>query len=178
MFFVNSLENLTVGFDISTYTYITFSDSSTRSSMTFKLKHTSSTSNTQCHFYFNHLSSLWNSLLPMDLNSSVSTIKSPIIKFLCTQFNAHFDSNNSCTTISSIHAVNASLPLSSLNCPRLLVILFSCLQCIHSELHLHVVSVIFVYLCTAKFKLNQIKPNQIIRLFPFLKSKTISLYLG
>ena len=64
MLFVKGLENLIVGFDISSY--VTFSDSSTRFSMTFRLKHTSSISNTQWHFYSNRLLWFWNSLLPID----------------------------------------------------------------------------------------------------------------
>ena len=95
MFFINSLKNPAVSFDISSY--ITFSDSSTRSSTAFKLKHAKSTSNAHRHFYFNRLPRLWNSLPPIDLNLSSSTIKSHITKFFWSYFISHFDSNNSCT---------------------------------------------------------------------------------
>ena len=49
------------------------------------------------NFYFNRLPRLWNSLPPIDLTLSSSTIKSKIIKYFWHHFNSHFRSDNPCS---------------------------------------------------------------------------------
>ena len=95
MFFVNSLKSPTDSFDISSY--ISFSNSSTRSTMTCKLNHAVSQSVAHRHFYFNRLPRLWNSLPPIDLDASSYYIKSCIHKVFWSHFITHFDTHNPCT---------------------------------------------------------------------------------
>ena len=58
--------------------FISFCATSTRSSSFLKLRHSMTKTNTQGHFYFNHIPRLWNSLPSFDINLSVSTIKSKL----------------------------------------------------------------------------------------------------
>ena len=74
MFFIKSLKHPSVHFNIKDF--ISFSKSNTRSSTYNKLIHTKSPTKSSRHFYFNRLSRLWNSLPPIDLDISLSTIKS------------------------------------------------------------------------------------------------------
>ena len=91
-FFVNSLKNPDSYFNINDY--VTFSDSNTRSSSFNKLKHNESSSNSARHLFFNRLPHLWNSLAPVDLDSSTESIKSTINKHLWSHFDHHFSSSN------------------------------------------------------------------------------------
>lgn len=95
MYFINSLKNPTDSFDINSY--VSFSDTSTRSTMSCKLKHATSQSTAHRHFYFNRLPRLWNSLPPFDLNYSSRIIKSHLHEILWNHFLSNFDSQNSCT---------------------------------------------------------------------------------
>ena len=94
-FFINNLKHPDTHFNIKDF--VTFSDSSTRSSSSNKLNHTLSSSTSTSHYYFNRLPRLWNSLPPIDLDSSTNTIKSSIIKYLWSHFDSHFDPQNPCT---------------------------------------------------------------------------------
>ena len=154
MFFINSLKNPSLNFNISSY--VTFSDSSTRSSRSFKLKHARSSFNANRHFYFNHLPRLWNSLPPIDLNQSSSNIKALITKSVWSHFTTHFDSNNSCTYHFLCPCFNAQpLPLLPI-LPWLLAVLDSSPQCTHSSF-IPLLFLLYVYLCTVKIKSNLIK---------------------
>ena len=95
MFFVSCFKYPTRAFDICEY--ITFSNYSTRSSSGLKLKHSVSRTNPVRHFYFNRLPRLWNSLLVMDLNRSLSSIKKSLKQFFWHQFILNFSSDNPCT---------------------------------------------------------------------------------
>ena len=80
MFFVRCLKEPTNTFNISAH--VTFSSNSTRSSTYFKLKHSLCRTNSLQHFYFNRMSRLWNSLPPLNINQSISSIKRSICQFL------------------------------------------------------------------------------------------------
>ena len=97
MFFIKSLHHPTEHFNIKDY--FTFSDLNTRSSTTLKLKHAfaKSLSNSSRHFYFFRLPRLWNSLPPINLESSPASIRSSLNKFLWSHFDSHFDPSNYCT---------------------------------------------------------------------------------
>ena len=112
-FFINSLKHPDTHFNIKDF--VTFSDSCTRSSSFNKLKHTKSFSNSARHAYFNRLPRLWNSLPPIDLDSSTNCIKSLITDHFWSHFNSHFNPSNPCTyhfqcpctkCLSSFHATN------------------------------------------------------------------------
>ena len=95
MFFVNSVKYPSSNFNI--LDFVSFSSAPTRSSTFNKLCHTKSSTNMSSNFYFNRLPRLWNSLPPIDLTLSSSTIKSKITKFFWYHFNEHFRSDNPCT---------------------------------------------------------------------------------
>ena len=111
MFFIQSLKHCADHFNIKHF--VSFSESNTRSSTHNKLIHTKSPTNSSRHFYFNRLPRLWNSLPPIDLDSSLSSIKSTLIDYLWP----HFNSENPCTynfqclcskCLLSFHATNFS----------------------------------------------------------------------
>ena len=82
---------------ICIHSYITFPNSSTRSTTHLKLKHSLVKSNTIDHFYFNRLPRLWNSLPTFNLDLPISTIKKKLLRFFWDHFNTHFQCNNPCT---------------------------------------------------------------------------------
>ena len=94
MFLVNNLKNPSNSFDISNY--VSFSSTATRSG-SLKLTHSRSISNSQRHFYFNRLTSLWNSLPPIDLTLGAPTIKSKLKVYFWSVFLSRFDAYNTCT---------------------------------------------------------------------------------
>ena len=73
MFIINCLQNASISTSFCIHSYITFCNSSTRSTTHLKLKH-SSKSNTIGQFYFNRLSRLRNSLPTINLDLPISTI--------------------------------------------------------------------------------------------------------
>ena len=95
LFFVASIKNPTMSFDISEY--VTFCSGSTRSSVGFKLVHSFSRNNKIKHFYFHRLPRLWNSLPTININQSVRLIKRKLQSFLWNHFIDHFDPNNPCS---------------------------------------------------------------------------------
>ena len=95
MFFIKSLKFPTDHFNINNF--ISFSTSNTRSATHNKLNHTKSATNSHRHFYFNRLPRLWNSIPPIDLNSSIDSIKFALMKFLWDHFDSHFDAADPCT---------------------------------------------------------------------------------
>ena len=80
LFFIKSYKTPSDHFDINSY--VTFSHSTTRSSLTNKLLHLPSSSNLNRHFYFSRLPCLWNALPPIDLNFLLNRIKNQIFKYL------------------------------------------------------------------------------------------------
>ena len=95
MFFIQSLKHPADHFNIKHF--VSFSQSNTRSSTHNKLIHTKSPNISSRHFYFNRLPRLWNSLPPIDLDSSLNSIKSTLIVYFWSHFNTYFDSENPCT---------------------------------------------------------------------------------
>lgn len=116
MFLVKSIKDPASHFNINDY--ISFSNHNTRSSYHLKLMHTKLTNtatNSFRNFYFNRIPRIWNSLPPINIDSSISTIKSGITKFLWEHFDSNFDPSNTCTfhfvcpcskCISSLHTTN------------------------------------------------------------------------
>ena len=72
MFFIQSLKHPADHFNIKHF--VSFSQSKTRSSTHNKLIHIKSPNNSSRHFNFNRLPRLWNSLPPIDLDSSLNSI--------------------------------------------------------------------------------------------------------
>ena len=107
MFFIKSLKRPTNSFKITNY--VSFSSSSTRSSINCKLVHKRSRLNTNRHFYFNRLPRLWNTLPPINLSHSISTIKSMLLKHMWSHFLNHFNPDIPC----SFHCV---CPCNRCNC--------------------------------------------------------------
>ena len=95
LFFIKHIKYPTNNFNI--FDHITFSHGSTRSSSHSKLHHKYSTSNLLRNSYFCRLPKIWNSLPPIDLNQSFTTIRSFIIKTFWDHFIANFVSDNPCT---------------------------------------------------------------------------------
>ena len=98
MFFIRLLKLPPGNFDVGKYVKFCSSStrSSTRSATYHKLIHSKSKDNITRHQLFNRLPRLWNSLPPIDLSLSISTIKSHL-KTLWSYFEAHFDPANSCS---------------------------------------------------------------------------------
>ena len=90
--FINSIKNPTSSFNINSY--VSFSNSGTRSSG-LKLRHNTSFTNKQRHFYFNCICRLWNFLLIINMNSSTFTIKNQIKSFFWKHFTANFNPTDS-----------------------------------------------------------------------------------
>ena len=94
-FFIKAFQQPSSHFNINHY--ITFSHANTRSSSTNKLHHVHTNNNCFCNFYFNRLPRLWNSLPPIDLTKSLSSIKTTIYNYLWNHFKQNFLSTNPCT---------------------------------------------------------------------------------
>ena len=110
------------------------------------------------HFYFNHIARLWNTstLPPIDISSSLPSIRSTITNLLWSHFEPHFDSSShahftlnalapsACTLLLYIlQTLNTSQPAFSklLSCPQYKLygiillsapVLYLCLCCIVS----------------------------------------------
>ena len=91
LFFVNSLKNPTSSFNINFYVSISQSITRSRSA---KLNHNISFTNKECHFYFNRICLLWNSLPIIDTSLLVETIKRRIKHYLWNHFTVDFSSAN------------------------------------------------------------------------------------
>ena len=82
LFFVKCLKEPSAHFNI--FSFITFCSGQTRPALHFKLRHTRPISNNSIrHFYFNRLPHLWNSLPLLNLDHSLSTIRSKLYKLFC-----------------------------------------------------------------------------------------------
>ena len=98
MFFIKSVKYPDDHFNINDY--VTFSNLHTRSSTHLKLKHNilyRSSTNSFKHFYFNRISRLWNSLHPLNLDSSIHHLKLLITNHLWNHFELNFDASNTCS---------------------------------------------------------------------------------
>ena len=93
MFYVNSYKNRSPRFNISDY--VTPTTGYTRSSDNHSLNHTYS--RTRHFYYHNRLPRLWNSLPPIDMNLTSSTIKATLKNLLWQHFLCNFDSDAPCT---------------------------------------------------------------------------------
>ncbi len=88
-------KNRSPRFNISDY--VTPTTGYTRSSVNHSLNHTYSRTNNLRHFYYNRLPRLWNSLPPMDMNLTSSTIKATLKNLLWQHFLCNFESDAPCT---------------------------------------------------------------------------------
>ena len=95
LFFIKSLKNPTANFNITDF--VIFSCSSTRSSTHNKLQHVRQFNNRDRHFYFCRLPRLWNSLPPLNIESSVASLKRQLKSIFYNHFLENFDSSNPCT---------------------------------------------------------------------------------
>ena len=85
LFFIKSYKSPHPHFDINNYVSMKKS-ASTGSSLSGKLVHHISTTNSNRHFYFCRLPRLWNCLPSIDLNLPYATIKKQITQFLWHHF--------------------------------------------------------------------------------------------
>ena len=95
LFFIKSIKLPSDNFNI--LHFVSFSSSNTRSSSHNKLNHHYSRTNKIRNSYFVRLPRLWNSLPPVDLNQSFSSIKTYIYNYLWKHFEANFNQFNPCT---------------------------------------------------------------------------------
>ena len=95
LFFIKSINNPTPSFNITDF--LTFTSNKTRSSSNFKLQHIRSSNNLTRNFYFNRFPRLWNALPSIDINCSISIIKSTIKSFFWSHFLNNFDPDQPCT---------------------------------------------------------------------------------
>ena len=95
MFCIKCLKFPARHFDINQF--ITFSANSTRSGTHGRMTHSHSSSNISRHSYFLRLPRLWNSFPPVDINQSLSSIKSRLMNVLFHHFTSHFNPDCPCT---------------------------------------------------------------------------------
>ena len=96
LFFIHSINNPSKNFNI--LQYFEFIKGNTRCSSHSKLVHSSSSrTHSSSHFYFNRFPRLWNSLPPIDISLSATTLKNVITNFLWSKFLAKFDPSNPCS---------------------------------------------------------------------------------
>ena len=77
--------------------FVSFSNLSTCSGSACKLVYRCYSTNKFCHFYFNRVVRLWNSLPPIDISQSFSCIKSSLLNVSWEHFVCHFDSDDPCS---------------------------------------------------------------------------------
>jgi len=92
MFFINCIKNPTLCFNI--HSYVSFSDSRTRFT-DLKLKHNTTFTNKQLHFYFNRICRLWNTIPIINMDLSTLTIKNQLQQFFWNHFITNFHSTDS-----------------------------------------------------------------------------------
>ena len=95
IFLVKSMKNPSAFFDI--FSFIKPCNLSTRSSSSFKLRHSVSKNNSISNSYFNRIPRLWNSLPPLDITLSLSAIKSTIRDLFWNHFISNFNPDNVCS---------------------------------------------------------------------------------
>ena len=112
LFFFRCLKEPNENNAFSIQSYVSFSNSNTRSTTHLKLKHLSKT-HAAGHFYFNRLPRLWNSLPPLNLNLSFHTIKSNCFGLI---------SSIHSRVISHVHSISSVLALDVCHVLFLLII--------------------------------------------------------
>ena len=95
LFLVKNLQYPDPSFPISEF--VSFSSSSTRAGHSLKLIHQSSHTHLSNHSYFKRIIRLWNTLPPIDLGLSLSTIKTHLKKFMWSHFLDNFNPDIPCT---------------------------------------------------------------------------------
>ena len=95
IFFVKCMKKPSPHFNISDF--VSFSSSTTRSSTYHKLRHSISSNNKLGHFYLNRLPRLWNSLPCLDIDLSITSIKTKLRDFFWNHFILNFSVTNTCT---------------------------------------------------------------------------------
>ena len=95
VFFLRSLQSPSDSFDI--LQFVSFSNTCTRSSSGFKLKHTPSTTNYGRHFYFVRLPHLWNALPTPDTSLSTNVLIQRIKSFFWSHFLQNFNPKCLCS---------------------------------------------------------------------------------
>ena len=95
LFLVASLKNPSAKFNI--LDYISFNSTGTRSTSSMKLKINPTRLSANRHFYFNRVARLWNAMPPIDITTSLLTIKRFLFRYLWNYFLIHFDRDNPCT---------------------------------------------------------------------------------
>ena len=96
-FFVKSLKLTSDDNSFDITKYITFSHNRTRSGSYRKLVQPLVRSNRDKQFYFNRLPYLWNSLPPIDLELSYTTIKRKLRDIFWNSFLTNFNPENNCS---------------------------------------------------------------------------------
>ena len=97
VFIVKCLKSTDTTSNFQVSNFLNFSKSSTQSSTFTKFILNKSRTNFSRHFYFNRVAHLWNLLPQLDLNLTISTIKSSIKETLWADFLANFNSKNPCS---------------------------------------------------------------------------------
>ena len=95
MFTTSSIKNPSSHFNINDY--ISLSESNTRSSSNFRLKHRYTNNNKSRHSFFYRIPRLWNSLPPIDPTQSTYRIKLLVTSHLTDHFNSHFNPDCPCS---------------------------------------------------------------------------------
>ena len=94
-FFVKSFQQTSTSFNIMDF--VAFSPNNTRSGSHRKLVQQLVRVNRSKQFYFNRLPRLWNSLPPIDLSNSYTTIVAYLKRIFWDHFISTFDQFNTCT---------------------------------------------------------------------------------
>ena len=96
IFFLKSLRTPSSTFNI--LDYVSFCNSSTRSSSSHKLRHSCSSTTLSSHFYFSRLPRLWNRLHFIDpFNLPLSSVISHIKTYFWSHFIDHFNPSDLCS---------------------------------------------------------------------------------
>ena len=98
LLFLELLKNAPENFDVSEY--VCFIESFTRSSTAGKIKVPVSVTprlNSTRHHYFSRIMNIWNSLPPLDLDDSMSTLKAFLVKLYWNYFNKCFIIDSLCS---------------------------------------------------------------------------------
>ena len=95
LFFLKNHKEPSTSFDIKNY--VQFCSSNTRSFTHLKMKQPFLKLNCVRHFYFNRLPRLWNSIPPIDLDQSLSSIKHTLHTYFWDHFLNNFHSDMPCT---------------------------------------------------------------------------------
>ena len=88
--------------------FISFTSTNTRSGHHRKLQHHYRRTSPARHFYFNRVVKLWNTLPPINIDLSYTSIKRFLTDILWKRFLLNFDPTNACTYQLIVHAVTAT----------------------------------------------------------------------